>query len=111
MTIEKQLSELIKALNANTKALQASLATEVKEEKKFVETIEETLDVSDVKDIVPSKQEVLERVKTLARERINSNELNKVKIKSIITDMGAESMLDLDLEGLFKLKTAVKELV
>ena len=110
--LEQQLKELIKALNDNTQAILSTkeVKEKVKEKVKDFPIIPNLsycpnyVEVKEVKEII-----TLEEVKKIAKDKI-ANGAPRQDIKNMIIELGGESLVDLDVKQLTKLKKQIEKL-
>ncbi len=120
MSIETEIKDLTKAIEANTAAIMGSHSKDVPEVKKpeakkpAAKKPETTKKVAAAKvaeaDDGLGAEHTIESIKTLAMEAISSGKIERSAVKKMIAECGAESIKDLDADGLAAMGTNLEAL-
>jgi hypothetical protein len=81
---------------------------DIKGLRALIEKLKEPV-VEQVEDEVESQEEVLAETKSLCKELFDKG-IDKRDVKSIITDLGAKSIKDLDIKGLRALREKLEKI-
>ncbi len=108
MSIETEIKDLTKAIEANTAAIMATKSVEVENttvkkpeaKKSAAKKPETTKKPAAAAAVADDEVHTLESVKKLATALIAFGTIERTEVKKMITKLGAESLKDLDADGL-----------